>query len=57
MILTKTWYETHDSEHLAIVEVLKTWRPYLEGCKYKVLVFINLNKLCQFIDTKYLSSQ
>ena len=31
MILTKTRYETHDGELLAIVEAFNTWRHYLEG--------------------------
>ena len=55
MILAKTWYKTHDSEFLAIFEAFKTWRYYLEDCKHKVLVFINYNNFCRFIDTKSLS--
>ena len=31
MIPTETRYETHDVKLLAIVEVFKTWRYYLEG--------------------------
>ncbi len=57
MILTETWYETHDGELLAIVEVFKTWKHYLEGCKYEVLVFIDHNNLKRFIDLKNLSSR
>ena len=34
MILVETQYETYDQELLAIVEAFKTWRPYLEGCKF-----------------------
>ena len=56
MISAKTRYETHDSELLAIVEAFKTWRYYLEGCKYEVLVFTDHNKLRHFMDTKSLSS-
>ena len=55
MIWAKTWYKTHDSELLAIVETFKTWRHYLEGCKYKVFMLINHNNLCRFINTKNLS--
>ncbi len=45
MISTKTWYETHNRELLAIVEAFKTWRPYLKGCKYKVFVLTDYNNL------------
>ena len=45
MIPTKTWYKTHNGELLVIVEVIKIWRHYLEGCKHKVLVLINYNNL------------
>ena len=45
MIPAKTRYETHDSELLAIVEAFKTWRHYLEGCKYKFLVLTDHNNL------------
>ena len=51
MILAKTQYETHNEELLAIVEAFKTWRHYLEGCKHKVVVFIDHNNLRQFMDT------
>ncbi len=57
MILAETWYENHDSELLAIVEVFKTWRHYLEGCKHEVLVLTDHNNLQRFMDTKSLSSK
>ena len=38
MISIETWYKTHDGKLLAIIEVFKTWRYYLEGCKYKILI-------------------
>ena len=41
MIPTETWYKTHNSKLLAIVKAFKIWRHFLEGCKYKVLVFID----------------
>ena len=56
MIPAQTRYETHDIELLAIVEVFKTWRHYLEGCKHKVLILTDHINLCQFMDTKSLSS-
>ncbi len=56
MIPTKTRYKTHNQELLAIVKVFKTWRHYLEHCKYKVFVLTDHNNLCQFMDTKNLSS-
>ena len=56
MIWAKTWYKTHNGELLAIVEVFKTWRHYLKGCKHNVFVLNNHNKLCCFIYTKNLSS-
>ena len=57
MIPAETRYETHDGELLAIVEAFKTWRHYLKGCKHEVLVLTDYNNLCQFIDTKSLSSR
>ena len=57
MILAETRYETHDAELLAIVEAFKTWRHYLEGCKYEILILTNHNNLRWFMDTKSLSSR
>ena len=54
MIPAETWYKTHDAKLLAIVEAFKTWRHYLKGCKYEVLVLTNYNNLRQFMDTKNL---
>ena len=42
-------------ELLAIVEAFKTWRHYLKGCKYKVLMLTNHKNLCRFMDTNSLS--
>ena len=55
MIPTETRYETHDGELLAIVEIFKTKRQYLEGCKHKVLVLTDYNNLQCFMNTKSLS--
>ena len=57
MIPAETRYETHDAKLLAIVKAFKTWRHYLEGCKYEVLVLTDYNNLCWFMDTKSLSSR
>ena len=57
IIPAETRYETHNQELLTIVDVLKTWRHYLEGCKFKVLVLINYNNFRRFMDTKNLSSR
>ena len=57
MIPTKTWYETHNGELLAIVKAFKTWRHYLEGYKHKVLILTDHNNFCRFMDTKSLSSR
>ncbi len=57
MILAETRYETYDGELLAIVEVFKTWRHYLEGCKHEVLVLTDHYNLQRFMDIKSLSSR
>ena len=44
IILTQRWYKTHNQKLLPIVEVFKTWRHYLEGCKYEIFVLIDHNK-------------
>ena len=56
MIPAEIHYKIYDVELLAIVEAFKTWRHYLEGCKYEILVLIDHNNLCCFMDTKSLSS-
>ena len=55
MIPAKTWYKTHDSELLAIVEAFKKWRHYLEDCKHKAFVLTDHHNLCRFTDIKSLS--
>ena len=57
MILAETRYETHNQELLAIVEAFKTWRHYLEGCRYEILMLTDHNNLRRFMDTKSLSSR
>ena len=57
MILTETWYETQDGKLWAIIETFKTWKYYLEGCKYKVLILTDHKKLQRFINMKNWSSK
>ena len=57
MISVETRYEIYDGKLLVLVEAFKTWQHYLEGCKHEVFVLTNHNNLCQFIDTKSLSSR
>ena len=57
MFLTETWYETHNGELLAIIEVFKTWKHYLKGCKHEILVLTNDNNLQRFMDRKILRSK
>ena len=57
MIPVETWYETHNQELPAIFEAFKTWRHYLKDCKFEILVLTDHNNLCQFMDTKSLSSK
>ena len=57
MILMETRYETHNNELLAIVKALKTWMHYLEDSQHEVLVFIDHNNLCRFMNMMSLSSR
>ena len=57
MISVETRYETLDSKFLAIIEAFKTWKYYLEGSQYEVLVLTNHNNLRRFMDTKSLNSR
>ena len=50
-------YEIHDAELLAIVEGFKTWRHYLEGAAYTILVLTDHNNLKKFIETTCLSGR
>ena len=57
MIPAKIWYKTHNQELLAIVEAFKTWRHYIEDCKFEVFMLTDHNNVYRFIDTKSLSSR
>lgn len=43
MILPKTEYKTYYDKLLAIIKIFKTWRHYLKGFKYKILMLIAHN--------------
>ncbi len=45
MISVKTQYKTYNNKLLTIIEVFKTKRYYLEGCKHKSLLLTDYNKL------------
>ena len=55
MIFAKTWYRIYNRELFAIIEKFKTWRHYLESCKYEVLMLTDHNNFKRFMDTKNLS--
>ena len=57
MISAEIWYNTHNGDVLAIIEVFKSWKYNLKDCKYEILIFTNHNNLQDFMDTKDLSSK
>ena len=50
-------YETYNGKLLAIVEAFHQWRYYLQYFPHEVLVLIDHNNLCRFIDVKKLSGR
>jgi hypothetical protein len=52
---TKTNYEIHDKELLAIVDSFKAWRRYLEGSLHIVQVFTDHKNLEYFMTTNVLN--
>ena len=48
-------YSMHDKELLAIVELFKHWRHYLEGSKYSIIVLSDHANLCYFMMTTELN--
>jgi hypothetical protein len=48
-------YEIYNKELLAIVDIFKEWRVYLEGSKYIVQVYLDHKNLVYFIMTKVLN--
>ena len=57
MISLETQYKTHNDKLLAIVNIFKTWRYYLENCKHEAFVLTDHNNLCCFINMMSLSSK
>lgn len=57
ILLFSNWVliKTHDSEFLATIQAFKLWRLYLKGYKQRILVFMDLNNLSRFMNTKSLS--
>ena len=55
MIPAEIRYKIQNNELPTIVEAFKTWRHYLESCKYEVLVLTDHNTLRHLMDTKNLS--
>ena len=50
-------YDTHDKELLAIFEVFKIWRHYLEGSAYPINVIMDHKNLEYFSTTKILTQR
>ena len=57
MNILETWYKTHDGELLIIIKIFMTLQHYLEDYKHEIFILTDYNNLCQFIDTKILSSR
>ena len=55
LTFTKQWYDVHDQEMLAIVEVLKWWRVYLLKAKHQIIIKSDHKNLQYFIITKKLN--
>jgi len=52
---TKSNYDIHDKELLAIFEAFKKWQHYLEGTPSSVEVFTDHKNLVYFCESKTLS--
>ena len=48
----KIYYEAHNRELLAIVEIFKHWQHYLKGNRYPVVVKSDHTNLQAFMDPK-----
>ena len=48
-------YDVYDKELLTIVVCLETWRPYLEGAKYLVQIYLDHKNLIYWTSTKQLN--
>ena len=50
-------YDTHDKELLAIVEAMRSWRPYMESAPNEILVWSDHHNLQYFTTTKVLNGR
>ena len=50
-------YKIYDKELLAIVDIFKQWKTYLEGVKYSILVLTDYKNLTSFINMKILNKR
>ena len=50
-------YEIHNKKLLAIVDLMKYWRVYLEGPRHQVQVYSDYKNLVYFIRTKELNQK
>ena len=57
LTLTEQWYDVHDREMLAIVEVLEWWRAYLQEAKHQTIIKSDHKNLQYFMTIKKLNEQ
>ena len=50
-------YDIYDKELLAIIDMFKHWRHYLQGVRHKVVVITDYKNLTLFTMTKVLNKQ
>jgi len=50
-------YDVHDKEMLGIIQVLETWRHYLEGAKHEIDIWTDYQNLKYFMTIKKLNHQ
>ena len=50
-------YDIHDKELLAIIDVLKHWRHYLQGARHEVAIITDHKNLTAFTTTKVLNKR
>lgn len=55
MILVKACHKTYKNKFFVIFEAFKIWQYYLGYYNYKVLILMNHNNLCHFLDTENLN--
>jgi hypothetical protein len=57
MIAAERNYDMYNGELLAIIEVFKAWRYYLEGSQHKIKIYTDHKNLCWFLSTKHLTQR